>query len=118
MQSQDRSVSHRIIKADGFRCCTSKLQYSHLHFRLPGDLTLGFFSAAGLLEDRSAVDGAGVLLCLMVLTFRLLVGSEQNFVHSLYSPSFIKELGTNMQLGKATFEKCLMLVAAVILSIL
>lgn len=41
----------------------SKLRYSHLHFRVPGNLTLGFFSAAGLLEDRFAVDGTGVLLC-------------------------------------------------------
>lgn len=76
------------------------------------------YPAAGLLEDRSAADGAGVLLCLVVLMFKLTAGAEQNFAHSLSSPSFVKELGTNLQLGKATFQTCLTLLAAVILSIL
>lgn len=51
------------------------------------------------------IDGAGVLLCLMILMFKLITGSEQNVAHSLFSPSFDKELGTNLQLGKGCLSK-------------
>lgn len=64
------------------------------------------------------VDGASVLLCLMVLMSKLMTESEKNFAHSFSSPSFIKELGTNFQLGKDDFQKCLMLEAVMISSIL
>lgn len=115
-QSQDTGVFHRIIKTDGLIAgLPSKLRYSHLC----SGLTLGLSSAAGLLDNRSVVDGAGVLLCLPPLLFKLVAGLEQNFARNLSSPSFIKELGgTNLKIGKATFQKCLVLVAVVILSIL
>lgn len=89
-QSQDTGVFHRIIKTDGLIAgLPSKLRYSHLC----SGLTLGLSSAAGLLDNRSVVDGAGVLLCLLPLLFKLVAGLEQNFAQNLSSPSFIKELG-------------------------
>lgn len=78
----------------------SKLRYSHLCL----GLTLGVSSAAGLLEDRSAVDGAGALLCLLALLFKLVAGSEQNFAQS-FQPLIYQRTWDKLETRKGRLSK-------------
>lgn len=81
------------------------------------NLVLGFSSAAGLLEERPTDDGAGALLCLVVCMFELMPGLRtfclQPFQSILYQRTWDK-----FATRKAAFQKCLMLLAVVILSFL